>query len=135
MHSKCYFSMERRCSWKRKILGQQRVHLLQKLTSFRVCNVILTIFYQSFIESLLTFYLLVQMAFCERQYSEGLLQIQQGDLCSLWEKHVAQKAKLLFILLIYYLFLISHFTKQNYISENTTTPQIMEREGQHLLYY
>ena len=60
--------------------GQQRIHLLRTLNSFSVRPVILCCFYQSFIETLVTFlfYLLVSQSHSERQkqpeqYRQNLL--------------------------------------------------------------
>lgn len=50
-YSQLKFHKNTECIVKR---GQQRIHSLRKLNSFKVCNKILCMFYQSFIESLLT---------------------------------------------------------------------------------
>ena len=83
--------------------GQQRIHLMRKLNSFNVSSTILCNFYQSFIESLLTFSfncwfnvlsvkdrnsLNAVVKVCSR-----IIGVQQGNLSSIWEKRVVQKAK------------------------------------------
>lgn len=81
--------------------GRQKNHLMRKLNSFCVCDTILT--YQSFIESLLTFSFICwlnELSVKDRNSLNGIVKVcskisgaQQRDLCSLWEKQVAQKAK------------------------------------------
>lgn len=83
--------------------GQQRIHLLRKLKSFNVCNKIVCMFYQSFIESLLTFSFICWFdGLCVKDRNSlnsivkvcsKIIGVRQRDLCSIWEKRVVQKAK------------------------------------------
>lgn len=83
--------------------GQQRIYLMRKLNSFCVCDTILCNFYQSFIESLLTFSFICWfngLSVKDKNSLNGIVKVcskiigaQQRDLCYLWEKQVAQKAK------------------------------------------
>ncbi len=83
--------------------GQQRIHLLRKLNSFNVCNKILCMFYQTFIESILTFSFICWFGglsvkdknslFSIVKVCSKIIGVQQRDLNSLWERQVVQKAK------------------------------------------
>ena len=83
--------------------GQQRVHLLRMLNSFSVSKVILRIFYQSFIESLLTFSFICWTNSLSVKDMNSLNKIvkicskitgiQLKSISSLWNKQAVQKAK------------------------------------------
>ena len=77
--------------------------MLRKLNSFHVCEIIMCRFYQSFIESLLTYSFLCWFKIItvkDRKCIEAIVNIcskiigvKQRDLTSMWEKQVAQKAR------------------------------------------
>ena len=83
--------------------GQQRIPLPRQLNSFKVCNKILCMFYQSFVESILTFSFICwfgglavrdKNSLCSIvKVCSKIIGIQQRDLGSLWERQVVQKAK------------------------------------------
>ncbi len=83
--------------------GQQRIHLLRKLNSFSVSEGILSCFYHSFIESLLTFSFICWyngLAVKERnslnqivKVCSKIIGVQLKDLGSLWKERVVQKAR------------------------------------------
>ncbi len=86
--------------------GQQRIHLLRKLNSLNVCNAVLCAFYQSFIESLLTFSFVcwswsgLSMRDRNRKRLNNVVEvrskiigIQLRDPHSLWGERVTQRAK------------------------------------------
>ncbi len=83
--------------------GQQRIHLMRKLNSFNVSVRILSNFYCSFIESLLTFSSVCWFNGLSINYKNSLnsivkvcsktIGVKQRDLCSLWENQVLKKAK------------------------------------------
>ncbi len=83
--------------------GQQRIHLLRKLNSFKVSDMTLNLFYQSFIESLLTFSFICWfngLSMKDRNSLNGIVKVCSKiigvllrDPCSLQEKCVTQKVK------------------------------------------
>lgn len=83
--------------------GQQRIHLLRKLNSFSVSKTILRNFYQSFIESLLTFSFLCWFNSLSVKDKNSLSSIvntsskiigtQLNSLSALFNKQAVQKAK------------------------------------------
>ena len=83
--------------------GQQRVHLLRMLNSFSVSKVILRTFYQSFIESLLTFSFTCWfncLSVKDQNSLNNIVKIcskitgiQLKSIRSLWNNHAVQKAK------------------------------------------
>ena len=83
--------------------GQQRIHLMRKLNSFSVAEKILSNFYCSFIESLLTFSSVCwfnSLSMKDRNSLNNIVNVcskiigaKQRPLCSLWEHQVRQKAK------------------------------------------
>ncbi len=83
--------------------GQQRIYLLRKLSSFHVRERILTNFYCSFIESLLTFSFIcwfnsLSIKDKNRLHSivktcSKIIGVKQRDLGSLWESQVVRKAR------------------------------------------
>lgn len=82
--------------------ANQRIHLLRKLNSFGISRNILCAFYQTFIESLLTFSFICWFGGLSVEDKKGLNDIirvcskitgvQVKDLCSLWKTRVVQKA-------------------------------------------
>lgn len=83
--------------------GQQRIHLMRKLNSFNVSERILSNFYCSFIESLLTFSFICWfngLSIKDKNSLNSIVKVcskiigvKQRDLCSLWENQVKKKAK------------------------------------------
>ena len=83
--------------------GQQRIHLMRKLSSFNVCDTILCNLYHSFIESLLTFSFICWFSGLSVKEKNSLnttvkvcskiIGIQQRNLGRIWEKQAAEKAK------------------------------------------
>lgn len=82
--------------------ANQRIHLLRKLNSFDVSRHILRTFYQSFIESLLTFSFICWfggLSVKDKKCLNDIIRVcskitgvQLKDLCSLWKIRVVQKA-------------------------------------------
>ncbi|KAJ0066452.1 hypothetical protein NL108_013223 [Boleophthalmus pectinirostris] len=83
--------------------GQQRVHLMRKLSSFNVSSNILNNFYHSYIESLMTFSFICWFYGLSVKDKNSLNQIvkvcskisgvQMEDLASVWRHRVLQKTK------------------------------------------
>ena len=83
--------------------GQQRIHLMRKLNSFNVTERILSNFYCSFIESLLTFSSVCwfnSLSIKDKNSLNSIIKVcskiigvKQRNLCSLWENQVNKKAK------------------------------------------
>ncbi len=81
----------------------QRIHLLRKLNSFNVCNTVLCVFHQSFIESLLTLSFICWyngLSVKDRnslnntvKVCSEIIRVQRERETSLWEKRMVQKAK------------------------------------------
>ena len=84
--------------------GQQRLYFLRKLNSFNVDKVMLSLFYKSFIESVLTFSLIAWYGGISLRDKNNLSHIvkvagkligcPQVSLLSIYEKQVTQKAML-----------------------------------------
>ena len=82
---------------------QQRLHLLRKLNSFNVNEAILSTFYRSSIESLLTYSFICWFSVLSIKEKNSLQRIvnicskvtgvTQRALCAIWEDQVVRKAK------------------------------------------
>ena len=83
--------------------GQQRIHLLRRLNSFNVCKETMCMFYQSFIESILTFSFICWFGglsikdknclYNIVKVCSKIIGIRQRDLSSLWERKVIKRAQ------------------------------------------
>ena len=83
--------------------GQQRIHLLRRLNSFNVRKETMCMFYQSFIESILTFSFICWFGglsikdknclYNIVKVCSKIIGIRQRDLSSLWERQVIKRAR------------------------------------------
>ena len=83
--------------------GQQRLHCLRKLRSFKVDQTILTLFYGSFIQSVLTFSMICwcsNVSVSDKNKLQKLVNIcskitdqQQPSLANVYDRQVLKKAK------------------------------------------
>ena len=83
--------------------GQQRIHLMRKLNSFSVAEKILSNFYCSFIESLLSFSSVCwfnSLSLKDKNSLNNIVNIcskiigkKQRSLCSIWENQIQKKAR------------------------------------------
>ena len=84
---------------------QQRLFFLRKLNSFKVCNILMTIFYQCFIESALTYCCVAWFGFLTlsnknrlarlTKVASKVIGVQQAQLQDIYLKRIWTKAKLI----------------------------------------
>ena len=84
---------------------QQRLFFLRKLNSFKVCNILMTLFYQCFIESVLTYCCVAWFGFLTlsnknrlarlTKVASKVIGVQQAQLQDIYLKRIWTKAKLI----------------------------------------